>query len=91
MPLADPETFALALDAACDRVIIDHYLLGDGSHGARTRRTNFIELLEQAGFGEWSRIEKMWEIRGFLAYVLGSERVLVSSEGFNAVGTLGHI
>ena len=87
MPLADPETFALALDAACDRVIIDHYLLGDGSHGARTRRTNFIELLEQAGFGEWSRIEKMWEIRGFLAYVLGSERVLVSSEGFNAVGS----
>jgi DNA repair photolyase len=91
MPLADPETFARDLDATCDRVIIDHYLLGDGSHGARTRRTNFLQLLEQAGFGEWSRIEKMWEVRDFLAHVLGAERVLVSAEGFNAVGTLGHI
>jgi DNA repair photolyase/predicted SprT family Zn-dependent metalloprotease len=87
MPLADPETFARALDAACDRVILDHYLLGDGTHGARTRRTNFLELLEQAGFGEWSRIEKMWEVRDLLAGVLGPERVLVSAEGFNAVGS----
>lgn len=92
MPLANPETFAHALNAACDRVVIDHYLLGDGSHnGARTRRTNFLELLEQAGFGEWTRVEKMWEIRGVLVSVLGQERVLVSAEGFNAVGTLGHI
>jgi DNA repair photolyase len=87
LPLANPETFARALDAACDRVILDHYLLGDGSHGARTRRTNFLELLEQAGFSEWSRIEKMWEVREFLARVLGSDRVLVSAEGFNAVGS----
>jgi DNA repair photolyase len=87
LPLANPETFARALDAACDRVILDHYLLGDGSHGARTRRTNFLELLEQADFGEWSRIEKMWEVREFLAHVLGAERVLISAEGFNAVGS----
>jgi DNA repair photolyase len=87
MPLTDPETFARDLDATCDRVVIDHFLLGDGSHGARTRRTNFIELLEQAGFGEWARIEKMWEIRGVLVSVLGQERVLVSAEGFNAVGS----
>lgn len=87
MPLADPQTFARALDAACDRVVIDHYLLGDGSYGARTRRTNFLALLEQAGFGEWSRIEKMWEVRDILAGVLGAERVLVSAEGFNAVGS----
>jgi len=87
MPLADTEMFARALDAACTRVIIDHYLLGDGTHGARTRRTNFLYLLEQAGFGEWSRIEKMWEVRDILAGVLGAERVLVSAEGFNAVGS----
>jgi DNA repair photolyase len=87
MPLENPETFAVALDAACDRVIIDHYLLGDGSHGARTRRTNFIELLEQAGFGEWARIEKMWEVRDLLMQVLGVGRILVSAEGFNAVGS----
>ncbi len=86
MPLADPQTFAWKLDKACDRVILDHYLLGDGTHGARTRRTNFIPLLEQAGYGEWARLEKFWEVRDMLAGVLGEHRVLVSAEGFNAVG-----
>jgi DNA repair photolyase len=86
MPLADPEMFARALDEACDRVIVDHYLLGDGSHGARTKHTNFLQLLNQAGFGEWARIEKLWEVRDLLAGVLGADRVLVSAEGFNAVG-----
>jgi DNA repair photolyase len=88
MPLADAHTFAQALDTACDRVIIDHYLLGDGSHGARTKRTNFLQLLHQAGFGEWARIEKLWEVRDLLAGVLGADRVLVSAEGFNAVGNV---
>jgi DNA repair photolyase len=86
MPLADPQTFAQALEAACDRVIVDYYLVGDGTHGARTRRTNFIQLLEQAGFGEWTHLEKLWEVRDLLIGVLGVERVLVSAEGFNAVG-----
>jgi DNA repair photolyase len=31
MPLADSDAFARRLDAACDRVIVDHYLMGDGS------------------------------------------------------------
>lgn len=86
MPLANPQTFAQALDAACDRVIVDHFLIGDGTHGARTKRTDLIRLLEQAGFSEWTRIEKLWEIRDMLASVLGEHRVLVSAEGFNAVG-----
>jgi DNA repair photolyase len=86
MPLADPHTFAHALDTACERVVLDHYLLGDGSHGARTRRTNFLVLLAQAGFSEWVGLEKFWEVRDLLASVLGAARVLVSAEGFNAVG-----
>ena len=86
MPLADPEQFAKVLHAACDRVIVDHYDYGDGTHGARTRRTNFPQLLEQAGFGEWNNKEKLWEIRDILAGVLGKDRVLVSADGFNAVG-----
>ena len=86
LPLLDPQAFAHALDVACDRVVIDHYELGDGSHGARTKRTNFPDLLEQAGFSEWTRVEKMWEVRGLLARVLGPDRVLVSASGFNAVG-----
>jgi len=86
MPLADPEQFAHALNTACTRVIIDHYEFGDGTHGARTKRTNFPQLLEQAGFGEWNNKEKLWEIRSILAAVLGEDRVLVSTDGFNAVG-----
>ena len=86
MPLTDPEQFALALNTACNRVIIDHYEYGDGTHGARTKRTNFPQLLEQAGFGEWNNKEKLWEIRDILAGALGEDRVLVSADGFNAVG-----
>jgi DNA repair photolyase len=86
LPLADPQAFARRLDAACDRVVIDHYLIGDGSkNGWRTRRTHFAERLDQAGFGEWNSLAKLWEVRDLLASVLGASRVLVGCEGFNAV------
>ena len=50
LPLANPVAFARQLDAACDRVILDHYLIGDGSpNGWRTRRTTLIERLEREG------------------------------------------
>jgi DNA repair photolyase len=87
LPLANPETFAHQLDVACDRVIVDHYLIGDGSpSGWRTRRTTFPARLEQAGWGVWNTLAKLWEIQDVLARVLGKERVLVGCEGFNAVG-----
>ena len=87
MPLANMNEFSRRLDEVCDRVIIDHYLLGDGSpNGLRTKRTDFVQRLEQAGFFEWTRLEKFWEVRNFLAGVLGADRVLVSRDGFNAVG-----
>jgi DNA repair photolyase len=88
LPLADPRGFARRLDAACDRVIVDHYLVGDGSPGGlRTRRTAFVRLLEAAGFAEWTRLDKLEEVRDLMAQVLGADRVLVSRAGFNAVGT----
>jgi DNA repair photolyase len=87
LPLADPAAFALRLDAACDRVIVDHYLIGDGSpNGWRTRRTSFADRLERAGFGEWNALAKLWEVRDRLAKVMGAGRVLIGCEGFNAVG-----
>jgi DNA repair photolyase len=86
LPLADPVGFARGLDRACDRVILDHYLIGDGSkNGLRTKRTGFGELLVAAGFAEWTRLEKLWEVRDAMVSVLGRDRVLVSCEGFNAV------
>jgi DNA repair photolyase len=87
LPLANPTLFAQQLDVACNRVIIDHYLIGDGSpNGWRTKRTVLPERLEAAGFGHWNRLEKLGEIRDLLAAVLGEERVLVGCEGFNTVG-----
>jgi DNA repair photolyase len=87
LPIVEPEIFAQRLDEACSRVIVDHYLLGDGSpNGLRTKRTNFIQLLEQSGYGEWTTLEKFEQIRDVLVSRLGLARVLVSREGFNAVG-----
>jgi len=87
LPLADPLAFARRLDAACDRVILDHYLIGDGSPGGwRTRKTGFPERLAAAGFGEWNDLARLLEVRHLLASVLGAGRVLVGCEGFNAVG-----
>jgi DNA repair photolyase len=87
LPLADPPAFARRLNAACDRVILDHYLIGDGSPGGwRTRRTGFPERLSAAGFGEWNDLSKLGEVRDLLASVLGAGRVLVGCQGFNTVG-----
>ncbi len=90
LPLADAAGFARRLGEACERVILDHYLVGDGSPGGlRTRRTNLVALLERAGFADWTRLDKLWEVRDVFVGVLGPERVLVSREGFNAVGEPG--
>ncbi len=87
LPIADPQAFAQTLDPACDRIILDHYLTGDGSPGGlRTRRTNFVQALVDAGFAEWTRLEKLWEVRDVFRSVLGADRVLIGIEGFNAVG-----
>ncbi len=87
LPLAKPDAFARQIDTACDRVILDHYLIGDGSpNGWRTKRTTLIERLDRAGFGAWNSLAKLWETRELLAGVLGESRVLVGCEGFNTVG-----
>lgn len=87
LPIADPKAFARKLDEACDRVILDHYLIGDGSPGGlRTKRTRFVDRLVEAGFSEWAELGKLWEVRDVMAAVLGPGRVLVSQDGFNAVG-----
>lgn len=85
LPLKDMDSFAHQLDRVCHRVVIDHYLLGDGSNGLRTKKTDFETRLERGGYGDWTCLAKMWEVKDFLCSVLGHERVLVSREGFNTV------
>jgi len=86
LPLADPEGFARRLDRASERVILDHFLIGDGSPGgSRTSRTSFVRRLESAGLGSWASLDRLWEFRDLAARILGDDRVLVSRDGFNAI------
>ena len=84
-PIEDVPLFAENLRDACDRVIFDHYLLGDGSSGLRTKRTQFPEMLTEAGYGEWNTLEKFDEVVKVFKQFLGTERVLISADGFNAI------
>ncbi|RMG09558.1 MAG: radical SAM protein [Planctomycetota bacterium] len=83
LPLGDPWAFARRLGEVCERVVLDHYLLGDGSEGRRTARTDFPALLEAAGYGAWCTLEPYGRFAATLREVLGAERVLLGCEGFN--------
>lgn len=86
LPLHDPWQFAKDLEASSHRVILDHYLLGDGSpEGKRTQRTTLPQLLENTGFAEWTTLEKFYEVVSIFKTVFhDAGRVGVSREGFNA-------
>lgn len=88
LPLNDPWQFAKDLEAGCDRVILDHYLLGDGSHeGKRTKQTLLPQFLSEAGFKDWTTLDKFYEIVGVFKQVFQDEsRVGVSQQGFNSHG-----
>ncbi len=89
LPLDDPRRFAGELERACTRVILDHYLLGDGSkEGQRTKQTALPRLLQEAGYAEWTTLKKFREIVDVFRNAFGGpERVGVSREGFNAGAT----
>ena len=86
LPLDNPRAFAEQLEVACDRVILDHYLLGDGSpDGRRTRQTKFPRLLEETGYGAWTRLDVFHGVVGLFRDVFGGHRVGISQAGFNTV------
>lgn len=89
LPLENPYQFAQNLEAASDRVILDHYLLGDGSpQGKRTKQTLLPRLLTQTGYDEWNTLEKFHEVVNIFRDVFGdTNRVGLSKEGFNASTT----
>jgi DNA repair photolyase len=92
LPLADDRQFANKLGKCADGVILDHYLLGDGSKdGARTKRARshapmtLPEALEAAGLGEWATLERFSKVVGVFRDVLGESRLGVSQDGFQRV------
>jgi len=86
-PLNDPRSFARALEASCNRVILDHYLLGDGSPGGlRTRQSRFPELLIAAGYARWTELDALREVEAIFKEVFSDpDHVGVSRAGFNRV------
>ena len=84
------EAFAHRLDEGCAFVVVDHYLVGDGSRdGSRTRKRltvaerAFPDLLIEAGFEEWTRLEALDRVVEVFGGILGPARVGVSCEGFH--------
>jgi len=87
-PLDDPALFARRLDQACTFVVLDHYLLGDGSAGgSRTTRREvapgetFPQRLCAAGFAPWTTLQTFEQVAGVFRGVLG-ERLGISKDGF---------
>ena len=83
LPLEDEAAFARALDPVCERVVLDHWRIGDGSGGRRTLRTALPAALEAAGLAEWNELARFERVVGTFRGVLGAERVLVGQAGFN--------
>ena len=81
----DPERFAaLAADAA-DRVVIDTMLDGDGAAGRRSKALGMAELYARLGHAGWFRPGAERDLLAALTRRLGSDRVLFSQPGFNAI------
>ena len=79
------ETFAELANEAADRIVIDTYFDGDGSGGRRSRSLGMAELYQRLGYSEWFRPGAEQELLAAMRARLGSERVLFSRDGFNAV------
>jgi DNA repair photolyase len=89
LPLDDQHRFAAQLGDCADAVILDHYLIGDGSKdGARTRRARahaprtLPQVLDGEGLGAWATLDRFWQVVDVFRGVLGPERVGVSQDGF---------
>jgi DNA repair photolyase len=87
LPLKDPWEFAGKVGLCSDYVILDHFLIGDGSNGSRTSSKLYFDeplpyVLENNGYGEWNSLAKFNEIIGIFERVVGREHIGVSKEGF---------
>jgi DNA repair photolyase len=80
----DPTRFA-AIAAEADRVVVDTYFEGDGSHGRRTRSLGIEQMYERLGYAQWFRPGVEEELLKALRTRLGPYRVLFSRDGFNTV------
>jgi len=86
LPLVEPEVFARKLVGVASAIILDHYLLGDGSQeGSRTMTSKYPQRLIAAGFEAWTKLPTFWSIVRLFQEVAGPKYPIgVSKAGFNA-------
>ena len=80
-----PDRLAELVDGCADRVIVDTYFDGDGSGGRRSRALGIGELYARLGYERWFQPGAESNLIAALKARLGSNRVLFSREGFNAI------
>ncbi len=80
-----PVRFADLLADAADRVIVDTFVSGDGSGGARTQRRALPERYRELGWGDWRDESSARTLYAMLGEHLGYDRVVWSCEGFNSL------
>lgn len=78
LPVADVERFATTLGEVADRIILDHYLIGDGTWGRRTIEAGLPARLRAAGLGAWTHLDTFWELCRRFKAILGSDRLYLS-------------
>lgn len=81
----DAKRFAELAAMSADRVVIDTYIDGDGSGGKRSRALSIPQLYRQLGYDGWFEKGAESALIEAMRKRLGSERVLFSRDGFNAV------
>jgi DNA repair photolyase len=79
------ERFAELAASCANRVIVDTYLDGDGSGGKRSRALGIPQLYASAGYEGWFERGAERELIAAMKSRMGSERVLFSRDGFNAL------
>jgi len=79
------ERLAELVHSCADRVIVDTYFDGDGSGGRRSRALGMGELYARLGYHGWFQPGVESDLIAALKSRLGSDRVLFSRDGFNAV------
>jgi DNA repair photolyase len=83
----DPARLAELLAPVVERVVVDDFFRGDGANGRRSQGA--LSLLRALGFAHWAEPGYAEEAIAVLRRRLGAERVLLSKEGFSAVGGEG--
>ena len=80
--LPSSEAFPGLLKQAVDRVVVDDYVMGDGSGGKRTRTLGIHKLYEEIGMEEWNRPDAYRIVMERLRTTFSEDRIFVSRRGF---------